>query len=97
MFQERIYDQIDGVAMESSLGPILANIFMSNFETEAMNKFKGSLPSTYRRYVDDTFLIFTDKTDVDSFFQHMNYSNPNIKFTMETDHNETLPFLDILI
>ena len=70
---------------------------MSNFEIEAMNKFKGTLPSTYRRYVDDTFLIFKDKTDVDSFFQHMNNSHPNIKFTMETEHNETLPFLDILI
>ena len=97
MFQDRIYDQIDGVAMGSSLGPILANIFMSNFEIEAMNKFKGTLPSKYRRYVDDTFLIFKDKTDVDSFFQHMNNSHPNIKFTMETEHNETLPFLDILI
>ena len=42
MFQDRIYDQIDGVAMGSSLGPILANIFMCNFEVEAMNKFTGT-------------------------------------------------------
>ena len=27
----------------------------------------------------------------------MNNSHPNIKFTMETEHNETLPFLDILV
>ena len=27
----------------------------------------------------------------------MNNSYPNIKFTMETEHNESLPFLDILI
>ena len=45
----------------------------------------------------DTFLIFKDATDVDSFFQHMNNSHPNIKFTMETEHHETLPFLDILV
>ena len=70
MFQDRIYDQIDGVALGSSLGPILAIIFMSNFEIEAMNKFKGTLPSTYRRYVDDTFLIFKDKTDVHFFPTH---------------------------
>ena len=49
MFKDRIYHQIDGVAMGSSLGPILANIFMSNFEVEAMNKFTGTLPSTYRK------------------------------------------------
>ena len=70
---------------------------MSNFEFEAMNKFTGTLPSTYRRYVDDTFLIFKNKTDVDSFFQHINNSHPNIKFTMETEHNETFPFFDILV
>ena len=70
---------------------------MSNFEVEAMNKFTGTLPSTYRRYVDDTFLIFKDKTDGDSFFKHINNSHPNIKFTMKTEHNKTLPFLDILV
>ena len=31
-FNEKFYDQIDGVAMESPLGPLFANVFMSNFE-----------------------------------------------------------------
>ena len=43
------------------------------------------------------FLVFKDKTVFNSFVQHMNNSDPNIKFTMETKHNETLPFLDSLI
>ena len=97
MFENRIYDQKDGVAMGSSLGPILANIFMSHFETEALSKYSGNLPSIYRRYVDDTFLIFDNRTDVDLFFIHMNKCHPNIKFTMESETNNTLPYLDILI
>ena len=43
MFENRIYDQTDGVAMGSSLGPILANIFMSHFETESLSKYSGNL------------------------------------------------------
>ena len=33
MFDNQYYEQIDSVAMGSSLGPILADIFMSDFET----------------------------------------------------------------
>lgn len=32
VFDGDYYDQIDGVAMGSPLGPVLANIFMCNFE-----------------------------------------------------------------
>ncbi|XP_065671939.1 uncharacterized protein LOC136089779 [Hydra vulgaris] len=32
LFKGQIYDQIDGVAMGSPLAPVLANLFMGNFE-----------------------------------------------------------------
>ena len=60
VFNGKVYQQIDGVAMGSSLGPILANIYMAHLEEEFF--FKNSLPFSptfYRRYVDDTFCLFT--------------------------------------
>ena len=58
-FNNKFYIQVDGVAMGSPLGPILANIFLSHHEENWLNKcpikFK---PSFYRRYVDDIFLLF---------------------------------------
>ena len=67
MFEGKMFDQIDGVAMGSSLGPILANIFMTHFELKALSGYKGQLPSIYRGYVDDTFLIFDKQTNMELF------------------------------
>ena len=51
--------QVDGVAMGSPLGPILANNFLSHDEENWLNKFliKFKL-SFYRRYVDDISVLF---------------------------------------
>ena len=56
-FEDKYYDQVDGVAMGSPLGPILANIFMSRFESKALSKYNGNHPLFYKRYVDDTFFL----------------------------------------
>ena len=53
MFNGAMYEQTDGVAMGSLLGPILANVFISQVNLER----QGKLPSLYRRYVDDTLTI----------------------------------------
>ena len=54
-------------------------------------------PVYYRRYVDDTFLLFTDESHVAKFQEYLNNKHPNIKFTYEIEENQTLPFLDCLI
>ena len=46
IFDNKFFDQIDGVSMGSPLGPILANIFMCHIESVAFNKYLGTLPLT---------------------------------------------------
>ena len=58
-FNNKLYIQIDGVAMWFPLGPILANIFLSHHEENLLHKchiyFKLSF---HRRYVDDILMLF---------------------------------------
>ena len=50
-FDGTLYEQTDGVAMGSPLGPLLANVFMCSIEENLEQH--GQLPRYYRRYVDD--------------------------------------------
>ena len=97
-FDGTIYRQIDGVAMGSPLGPTLANAFMCHMEREWLSdcplEFK---PLFYRRYVDDTFLIFKSPTHINLFLTYLNSRHPNIKFTCDNEKNAQLPFLDLCI
>ena len=64
-FNNIMYRQIDGVAMGSSLGPTLANIFVGFCEASSFTKIDYSL--MYYRYVDDTFCLFENEKDADLF------------------------------
>ena len=97
-FNNKFYIQVDGVAMGSPLGPILANIFLSHHEENWLNKcpikFK---PSFYRRYVDDIFVLFESSESADSFREYMSSKHQNINFTVEKENVGSLSFLDIKI
>ena len=47
--------------------------------------------------MDDTFLLFKDPDHISKFLDYLNVQHPNIKFTMETECNNTLSFLDCSI
>jgi len=96
LFNDDWYMQIDGVAMGSPLAPLMASIFLQNLEQKFKN-FTGELPIFYTRYVDDTFLIFKKKEDVNSFLNFINNLHPNISFTCESESNNKISFLDVLI
>ena len=98
LFNSKLYKQVDGCAMGSPLGPVLANIFMGHLESSFLEECPETFrPSFYRRYVDDTFVTFENKEQSLSFLNFINSKHPNIKFTMEEEHNKQLPFLDLMI
>lgn len=53
IFKGSIFDQIDDVAMGSSLVPVLANLFMSLHEQNMIQQATNVKPIFYERYVDD--------------------------------------------
>ena len=97
LFEGKIYDQIDGVAMGSPLAPVLANLFMGHHEQNWISEFQGNKPIVYKRYVDDTFCLFENERDAKEFLEYLNKQHPNIKFTAEPEIDGVLPFLDISI
>ena len=98
LFDQEFYKQHDGVAMGSPLGPTLANVFLCYHEKiwlqNCPSEFK---PVIYRRYVDDTFLLFRSKHHIEKFRNYLNRQHKNIKFTSETENENSISFLDIKI
>ena len=81
--------------MGSPVSPIVANLYMENFEVEALASAPHR-PNIWYRYVDDTFTMM--RTDeIQSLTDHLNSRDPNIKFTFEIQEEDQLAFLDVLV
>ena len=92
---DKMYRQVDGVAMGSPLGPTLANIFMGFLEDRYFQT--NDRPMIYYRYMDDCFILFNDKDECEGMFNDFNQLHPSISFTMESEVDNCLPFLDVLV
>ena len=95
---EQFYEQCDGVAMGSLLGPTLANVFIYHFETIWLKNCPAHFkPIVYRRFVGDTFLLCRTMDHFEKFKNYLNKQHKNIKFKSESEENGSLSFLDINI
>ena len=94
-FNNQMYKQLDGVAMGSPLGPALANIFVGFHESRLFDNTVK--PGVYFRLVDDTFTIFGSELGCDHFQEKLSLLHPALKFTVETEQNNSLNFLDVLV
>ena len=52
IYNGQLFEKTDGVTMGSTLGPVLANVFMYNIKERLEQE--GKMPTYYRRFVDDT-------------------------------------------
>ena len=93
-FNGSIYRQIDGMAMGSLFGPVIANIFVGFCESEIDAE---CWPSLYCRFVDNSFSIFNDEAEACSFFRRLNDLHPDLLFTMGREMENLFPFMDVLI
>ena len=94
-FNNDIYQQCDGVAMGSPLGPVIAGIFMAELERTLFPRLMEYM-TPWKRYVDDT--IATIKlTPIDHVLMILNTFPKNIKFTYELEINNKISFLDVLL
>ena len=90
-FNNKMYKQIDGVAMGSPLGPALANIFVGYQEEKLF--IDNNQPLIYFRYVDDPFAMFEDEFNCNRFLKQLNSLYQSLTFTHEKKVNGKLPFL----
>jgi hypothetical protein len=55
-------------------------------------------PAKWLGYVNDTFVVWPHgPARLQQLFDHINSVRPTIKFTIEVETNNTLPFLDVLV
>jgi len=70
---------------------------MSDVENQIQN-YIGKKPELFYRYADDIFMILHgNQKGIQSFAKFMNNIEPCIKFTIEIQNNNKLPFLDVMI
>ena len=79
--------------MGSPISPLIANIYMEHFEEPALSTAPQP-PSLWLCYMDDTFTVLHEY-DVDESTEYINNIDPHIKFTIEPEKDQKLPFLDL--
>ena len=95
LFNGKMYEQIESVSMGGSLGPVLANIIMTECEKVIVNPLiENNIVKFYIRYVDDTLLVLRMK-GIDIVLNKFNSFNKNLKFTVDTIENCVPHFLHI--
>jgi len=94
-FNNIIYKQIFGTPMGSPLSPIVADLVMRDLEEHVLNSL-NIRPSLYYRYVDDIILT-APKEEIHTILNEFNSYHQRLNFTLETEDNHSLNFLDITL
>ncbi|XP_068720437.1 uncharacterized protein [Montipora capricornis] len=94
-FQGEFYKQKKGAAMGSPISPVVANLYMEQFKSRALDT-APTPPTMWYRYVDDTMATIHENA-VDSLSEHLNSIGQHIQFTSEQEKDGRIPFLDTCV
>lgn len=90
-----LYKQKDSLAMGSPLSPILAKILMSHLISHVLLSLPF-VPKFLSLYVDDSFWV-VQTTQINVILSELNKYHPKINFTLESESDGSLDFLDLTI
>ena len=79
-YDESIYEQQDGTTIGNPVSAAIANLYMEDFEQQALSS-PPCTPKIWKRYVDDIFTILS-RDNVENFLQHLNSQQSTICFTI---------------
>ena len=94
-FNGQLYQQTDGVAMGSPLGPLMASVFMCHLEEKLTRN--SLMPQLYKRYVDDTLARMSSSDVAVEFLITLTGLHPSLTFTLELPVDNKIPFIGIEI
>ena len=93
-FHNQVDQQNDGVTIGSSLGPLLAGIFIVKLETR-MIPILANMILNWRSFVDD-IIGYVKNGSIDIILSKLNSLHTNIPFTYQIEEETKLP-LDVLL
>lgn len=98
-FNNKIFKQTFGLAMGSPLSPLLAEVFMAQYEEVILSSVLASKHVNFwYRYVDDVIICFDGTTrQFDRVLNYINSVNPRIQLTFEIELDNRLDYLDLTI
>ena len=85
-FLDKVYKQINDVAMGNPLASIIVDLWMQKME-QKLNKFSTNKRIIWLRYVDDVYCVFTIT----------NWSKPVYRLQLGFEQYYSIPLLDILV
>ena len=95
-YHDKYYQQHRGFAMGKRFSPSMANIYMIDLDSQAINH-NPTILQLYKRFLDDIFFIWNDNlTSLENFEKFLNTLEPGIQIKLKWHQNQ-IDFLDTTI
>ena len=94
-FNGDIYIQLNGVAMESPIGPLLTHVFMCSLEEAVVTTLKDCLVH-WKRCIDDTH-AYIEPEKIVYIMKKLNTCHQQIQFTYELEKYQRISLFDVSV